>query len=47
MKKIESNFIGRMIESSSSSEHKENVENTCTNNLKGKLNELFQSSVKI
>ena len=42
MNKIKNNFIGRLMESSSSSNHKENNENTCTNiNLKGKLNDLF------
>lgn len=40
MNKIKNNFIGRLMESSSSSNHKENND-TCTNILKGKLNDLF------
>jgi len=47
MSQIKSDFIERMINSSSSSNHKENLENSNSNNMKEKLNDLFQSSVKI
>ena len=47
MNKIKSDFIERIVDSSSSSNHKEFAENNSTNKLNGKLNNLFQSSIKI